>query len=53
MIDQTEMILDHFPGNDFLFTCASMADHKSNSITCIILNSNLYRVHNFFLNIVQ
>lgn len=36
MTDQAEMILDHFPGNDFLLSCTSMADHESNSITCII-----------------
>lgn len=48
MIDQTEMILDHFPGNDFLFTCASMADHKSISITCIILNSKSVQSSQFF-----
>lgn len=53
MINQAEIILDPFPGNDFLLSCASMADHEHNSITCIILHSNLYRVHNFFLNIVQ
>lgn len=53
MTDQAEMILNHFPGNDFLLSCASMADYESISITCIILDSNLYRVHNFFLNIVQ
>lgn len=49
MIDQAEMILDHFPGNDFLLSCTSMTDHENNSITCIIVYSNLYRVHNFCL----
>lgn len=33
MIDQAEMILDHFPGNDFLLSCTSMADHENDSIT--------------------
>lgn len=36
MIDQAEKILDHFPGNDFLLSCTSMADHKNNSVTRII-----------------
>lgn len=48
MIDKTERLLDHFPGIFFL-SCTSMADQKSNSITPIILYSNLYRVHNFLL----
>lgn len=33
MIDQAEMILDHFPGNDFLLSCTSMADHENDSIS--------------------
>lgn len=33
MIDQAEMILDHFPGNDFLLSCTSIADHKNNFVT--------------------
>lgn len=47
MTDQVEMLLDLFPGKDFLLPCTSMAGHKSNSFTRYIFNSNLYRVHNF------
>lgn len=46
MIDQAEMILHHFPGNDSLLAQSSMTDHMIKSITCSNLYANLYRVQN-------
>lgn len=40
MIDQSEMILDHFPGN-FLLSCTSIADHETISQHIILCSKSV------------